>query len=200
MLTGNENSSKCGRANGDVSVRLLFASPRSSAAVLRALRDLRFCVCRLRREACDLDVYVLLAPEGNSRQPVLLFDQSLSARPIVGRKYARRGRELRPRDFAAHGARRDSHLRTIPDAFVLPRIAPRLYIKLVILLSKPNRRSDGDTALAEGGQTDIFLALNFAGDGHRNIVRDKNRSMSLVAENVQCSGPSSGNEAESLRS
>jgi len=149
-------------------------------SLLRVLVDLRFCVCLGRRQACNLDEYILPAPEGNSRQPVLLFDQSLSARPIFGRKQARRGRELRTGDLTAHGARCDSHLRIIPDALVFPGIAPRLYIQLVIFFSKPNRRRHRDTALAEGGETDVFLALNFARHGHHDIVRDQDRPMSAL--------------------
>jgi hypothetical protein len=128
----------------------------------------------MRREASNLDVDVLLAPEGGKpRQPVLLFDRRLSERPIVVRKYARRGRKFRTGDFASDGARSDSHLGMIPDALVFSRVAARLHIQLVIFFSKPDGRRDGRTAFAEGGEADVFLASNFARDGPRDIVRER---------------------------
>ena len=130
----------------------------------------------MRREASNLDVHVLLAPKGgNSRQPVLLFDRCLCERPIVGREYARRGRELRTGDFAPHGARCNSHLRIIPDALVFPGVAARLHLQLVISFSKPDGRCLSVTDLAEGGEADVFLALNVARDGHRYIVRERDQ-------------------------
>ena len=64
-------------------------------------------------------------------------------------------------------------MRVISDAFIFPGIAARHYINLVIRFSKPNRRGDGNAVFAEGRQTYIFLALNFARDGHPHIVQDQ---------------------------
>jgi hypothetical protein len=53
-------------------------------------------------EAINLQVDILLAPEGNSSQPVFLFERSLSDGPIVAGEYASRGRKLRAGDFASN--------------------------------------------------------------------------------------------------
>lgn len=127
----------------------------------------------MRREATDLDVHVLPAPEKrNSRQPVLLFDCLAGPRPIFGRQYPRRRRELRTGNFASDGARRDSHLGIIPDALVLPGIAASHHVKLVVLFSKPYRSGYGGPALANGVKANIFLALDYGRDRHRDIVRE----------------------------
>jgi hypothetical protein len=127
----------------------------------------------MRREATDLDVDVLLAPEKrNSRQPVLLFDRLAGTWPVFGREYSRCGRELRTGNFASDGARRDSHLGIIPDALVLPGIAASHHVKFVVLFSKPHRSGYGGPALAKGGKANIFLALDFGRDRHRDIVRE----------------------------
>ncbi len=56
--------------------------PRPGDAPIQGLRT--------RSEAVDLNEDVLLAPEkGNSRQPILLLNCLVSARPVFGRKYAR---------------------------------------------------------------------------------------------------------------
>jgi hypothetical protein len=125
---------------------------------------------RVGREAINLHVNILLVPEGKSRQPVLLFDRSLSQRPISGREYARRGCELRTGDSASDGARSDSHLGIIPDAFVFPRVAACLHIQLVVPFSKPHGRRHSHTSFAEGGEADVFLTLKFARDGHGVLV------------------------------
>ena len=115
----------------------------------------------MRREATDLDVDVLLAPEKrNSRQPVLLFDRLAGPRPVFGREHARYGHEIRTGNFAADRARRDSHLGIIPDALVLSGIAASHHVKLVILFSKPHRSACGGPALAKGGKANIFLTLD----------------------------------------
>src|SRR5580692_8872826 len=125
----------------------------------------------MRREAANLDVDVLLAPEKrNSRQPVLLFDRLAGPRPVFGRQYPRRGRELRTGNFASDGARRDSHLGIIPDALILPGIAASHHVKLVVLFSKPQRSGYGGPALAKASKASIFLALDFGRDRHRDIV------------------------------
>src|SRR5580704_18255757 len=130
----------------------------------------------MRREATDLDVDVLLAPEKrNSRQPVLLFDRLAGTWPVFGREYSRCGRELRTGNFASDGARRGSHLGIIPDALVLPGIAASHHVKLVVLFSKPHRSGYGGPVLAKGGKANIFLALDFGRDRHRHIVRERDR-------------------------
>ena len=127
----------------------------------------------MRREATDLDVDVLLAPEKrNSRQPVLLFDRLAGTWPVFGREYSRCGRELRTGNFASDGAGRDSHLGIIPDALVLPGIAASHHVEFVVLFSKPHRSGYGVPTLAKGGKANIFLALDFGRDRHRNIVRE----------------------------
>src|SRR5580693_8370152 len=127
----------------------------------------------MRREATNLDVDVLLAPEKrNSRQPVLLFDRLAGPRPVIGREHRRCGHELRTGNFASDGARRDSHLGIIPDALVLPGIAASHHVKFVVLFSKPHRSGYGGPALAKGGKANIFLALDFGRDRHRDIVRE----------------------------
>jgi hypothetical protein len=131
----------------------------------------------VRRKAINLDIDVLLVPEeGNSRQPVLLFDRPAGESPVFGREYPCRGREIRAVDFASDGARCDSHLWIIPDALVFPGVAARLYVKLFVLLSKPDGRRYGGTVFAEGGEADVFLALNFArGMGIGVIVPERER-------------------------
>jgi hypothetical protein len=126
----------------------------------------------MRREATDLNVDVLLAPEKrNSRQPVLLFDRLAGAWPVFGREHARRGRELWTGNFASDGARRDSYLGIVPDTLVLPGIAASHHVKLVILFSKPHRSGYGGPALAKASKANIFLAPDYGRDRHRDIVR-----------------------------
>jgi hypothetical protein len=125
-------------------------------------------------QAIDLSVDVLLDPEkGDSRQPVLLFDRLAGAGPVFGREDPCLGCEIWAGDFASDGARCDSHLRIIPNALIFPGVAPSHYIKLVVLFSKPDGRRYGGTAFAKGGEADVFLALNFARDGHGDIVRER---------------------------
>src|SRR5580693_4222594 len=127
----------------------------------------------MRREATNLDVDVLLAPEKrNSRQPVLLFDRLAGPRPVIGREHRRCGHELRTGNFASDVARRDSHLGIIPDALVLAGIAASHHVKLLILFSKPHRSGYGGPALAKGGKANIFLAPDYGRDWHRDIVRE----------------------------
>ena len=130
----------------------------------------------MRCEAIDLDENILLAREDrNSRQPILFFDRAAGARPIFRREYPCRGGEIRAGDFASDGARCDSHFRIISDALVFPGIAARHYIKFIVLLSKPNRRGNSGTTFTKGRKADVFLALNFPRDGHRDIVRERKR-------------------------
>jgi len=144
----------------------------------------------VRREAINLDIDVLLVPEeGNSRQPILLFDRPAGERPVFGRKYPCRGREIRAGNFASDSASCNSHLGIIPDALVFPGVAARLYVKLVVLLSKPDGRRYGGTAFAESGEADVFLALNFARDGHRDYCTGAGATRCLRLLNVVCSVP-----------
>jgi len=126
----------------------------------------------MRCEGIDLNVNVLLAPGGKSRQPILFFDRLLDAWPLFGREYARCGRERRTGDFASDGASSDSHLGIIPNTFVFSGVAACLHIQLVVCFSKPHGGRNRYTSFAEGGEADVLLALNFARDGHRDIVRE----------------------------
>ena len=165
MVTGKEEGSKCG-----------------GGEKLRASQFGWACWCvekapdeglNLRREAINLDVDVLFAPERNSRQPILLFNRRAGTRPVFGREYPGCSRERRPGDFASDGARCDSHLRVIPNALEFPRVASGLYIELVVQFSKPHRRWYRDATLAKGGEADVLLPLNLVRNGHWDIVRRK---------------------------
>src|ERR1700731_3485706 len=108
MLTGKGVSGKC------------RGGPRRRDKFFRIDRELRNARLRMRREVSDLDVNVLLVPEGNSRQPVLLFDRLAGAWPVFGWEYARPGLELRSDDFARHCAGRNPHLWIVPDTLAFP--------------------------------------------------------------------------------
>ena len=167
MLTGKAERSKCNRLQMSVWER--FAGLLATGSRECGIRD-----SRTRREAINLDVDVLLAPEeGNSRQPVLLLNRLTGARPVVRRQYPYRSRELRTSDLASYRARSDSHLWIVPDALVFPRVAARHHVKLVVsLLQTRPASATACTAFAECGQADIFLALNLGWDGHAGIVRE----------------------------
>jgi hypothetical protein len=136
---------------------------------------------KTRCEAVNLDEDILLAPEKrNSCQPILLLNRLVSERPVFGRKYARFAGKLWTGDLASDSARSDSHLGIIPHAFVFPRVAARHHVELFVLFSKPHRRRYSCTALAEGGQADVFLAMNFSRDRHEDIVREVNRRASFA--------------------
>ncbi len=47
----------------------------------------------------------------------------------------------------------------IPDALVFPGVTASHHIELFVLFSEPDRRRYSGTALAEGGQADVFLAF-----------------------------------------
>jgi hypothetical protein len=119
------------------------------------------------REASILDKDVLATPEkGNSCQPILLLERFVGSGPCVGRKYSRHGRELRAGGFASYGAGSHSHPGIVPDALVLPRVAARHHVNLVIFFSKPDWGRHGGTASSQGRQADVFLAPNLQRDGH----------------------------------
>lgn len=139
------------------------------------------------RKAVNLDVNVLFAPEGNSRQPVLLLDCLASAGPVLWRKYARLAYEFGAGDFASYGARSDPHLGIVTDTLVFARVAPSHYVDFVTFLPEPDWRRYGDAALAEGGQAYVFLALNLKRDGHEDIVRAARFG---AAENAKTAGES----------
>ncbi len=127
---------------------------------------------RVRCEAIDLDVNVLLAPdERNSRQPVLLSDRLAGAGPVFGREYARSGLKSRARDLTSNAARSDSHLRVVTDALVFPRVAPSHHVDLVVIFPEPDWGRHGDPAFAKSHEANVFLALNLAWNGHGDIVR-----------------------------
>lgn len=126
----------------------------------------------MRRQAIDLDVDVLLAPEeGNSHQPILLFDGLASAGPVFWRQYTRFGVELRAGDFTPHGARSDPRLGVVPDTLVFPRIAPSHYIEFAVFFPEPDWRRHGGPGLAEGHEAEVFLSLNLVRNGHGDILR-----------------------------
>jgi hypothetical protein len=123
-------------------------------------------------KAVDLDVDVLLAPEeGNSGQPVFVFDRIASAGPIFRREYACVGVEFGAGDFASHGARSNLHFGVVPQALVFARVTASHHVEFVVPFSKPHRRRHGDAALAKSHEADVVLTLNLAWDGHRDIVR-----------------------------
>ena len=127
---------------------------------------------RTRLEAIDLNVYVLLAPEGNSCQPILLLNRLTGASPVFRRQKPYRSRELRTSDLASYRARSDPYLWIVPDTLEFSRVAARHHVKLVVLLSKPDRRRNRMTVFAECGQADIVLALDLGWNSHAGIVRE----------------------------
>jgi hypothetical protein len=141
-------------------------------AIPNQIGKLRYGKLRVRCEAIDLDVNVLLAPdEGNSRQPVFPLDRLAGAGPVFGREYARFSLEFRAGDLASNAARSDSHLGVVTDALVFARITPSHHVNLVIFFREPNRCRYRSTTLAEGHKADVILALNLAWNGHEDIVR-----------------------------
>jgi len=139
-------------------------------------REARNTRLRRRREVSNLDVDVLLVPEGNSRQPVLFFDRLAGAGPVFGWEFARCGLELRSDEFARHRAGRNSHLWIVPDTLAFPRITASLHVQFVLFYSKPHGRTHGSTALAKRGKADVLLPPNFGRDGHNHIVWEERAS------------------------
>src|SRR5271163_1770296 len=158
MLTGKEKRSKCGMAKCCREMDAWEPDWEEKSGMWW--------------KAVDLDVDVLLTPEeGNSRQPILIFDRLASAGPIFWREYACVGVEFGAGDLASHGARSNSHLAVIPYALVFARVAASHHVEFVVPFSKPHRRRHGDAALAKSHEADVVLTLNLAWDGHRDIVR-----------------------------
>jgi len=118
----------------------------------------------------DFEVNVLLAPDGEAGQPVLLMEKVPSRGPGVGRKDARRGGEIRPGDLAARRAGRDADLRIVVQALVFSRVAAGHDVEFAIILREPDRRGDGSAGFAKGGERKIFLAGDGGRDRHGNIV------------------------------
>jgi len=159
MVTGKEEGSKCGSGEKFQASSFAGGFEEIEKAGDEGLN--------LRREAVNLDVNVLLAPdEGNSRQPVLLFDRGAGAGPVLRKQDSCHRRELRAGDFASYRARCDPHLGIIQNTLVFPGVAPTHDIELIVQFSKPDRRRYRDPAFAEGGEANVFLLPNFARDGH----------------------------------
>jgi hypothetical protein len=141
-------------------------------AIPNQIGKLRYGKLRVRCEAIDLDVNVLLAPdEGNSRQPVFPLDRLAGAGPVFGREYASFSLEFRAGDLASNAARSDSHLGVVTDALVFARITPSHHVNFVVIFPEPDGRRHGDPAFAKSHQADVFMALNLAWNGHEDIVR-----------------------------
>ena len=180
MLTGKEEGSKCRQGRNSVRGTALWAGWTDSGKALHKRLGIG-------SEAVDLDVDVLLAPdEGDSRQPVLALEGFARARPVFSRQDPSRGHEIRPGDFASDGARSDLHQGIVPHALVFPGVAASHHVKLVVLFSKPDRGTYRGAVLANCGEADVFLALDFARDGHKDIVSERWRA------DVPCNGALTG--------
>ena len=93
------------------------------------------------------------------------------------RQSARDRLEVRPGNLASYGAGSNSHLCVVANAFCLAHVAAGHHVKPIAVFSKPDWSSDARTALAEGGERDIFLAVDF---GRYWSGHDEIRSLQLI--------------------
>ena len=121
----------------------LWARPESMGEELR--RDL------------DFEEFVLLAPEGQSHQPVLAVEDTLGFGPLHLGQNASAARRLRTGYGAANGAGRDLNLWIVTNAFVLPGVVARHKIEFAVALREPHGGADGGAVLAERGQRKILF-------------------------------------------
>ena len=119
----------------------------------------------------QFDISVGVGPkEGDAGEEVLGVDGAAGAGAIFRGEDASGGREFGAGDSSAHRAGSNSDLRVVADALRFAHFAASHDVKLAVLFGKPDRRVDGDTSLAEGGERDVALAVDFGGDGHADIL------------------------------
>jgi len=121
------------------------------------------------------DIYVLLAPDRQPRQPVLAINSLSCLRPVFRRKDAARSLELWPSHLAANCARRNPHLGIIAQPLTLSRIRTAHHIDLSPGFAEPDRCRYRRTILAECGHEYVLPALDLSRDRHQPILRESGR-------------------------
>ena len=103
------------------------------------------------------------SPEGNSP---------------AGRIRAHSG-EFRSLDLATDGAWSDAHLRIVTDALAFSGIGARHHVELAVRLAKPYGGRHRDPGLAESGQGNVVLTMNFGWNGasHRSDCKGVARKL-----------------------
>jgi len=121
----------------------------------------------------NFEIGVGVAPkEGNTGQPVFRVDRLANLSKLLRSQEAGGGREFRPGNFSADGARCDLDLRVVADAFALAQFAVRHEVELAVMFGEPDGRVHRNPVLSEGGEADVTLALDFDGNGcHAHIVK-----------------------------
>src|ERR1700735_4018954 len=115
----------------------------------------------------DLEIYIFLAPKGQTGQPILALDRSACSRPLFRRQNAGRCDEFRAGDSAADGTGGDLHLRTVANPLVLSGVAASHDVELSGLFGKPHGGWDRNSGLAECGEHDVILTVDFCWNRHR---------------------------------
>ena len=80
--------------------------------------------------------------------------------------------ELSSLYFSAHGTWRNLNLGIVADAFVFTGVAARHDIEFAIVFTKPDWSRYTSATLTEGGETNVFLAMDFGQDrvAHQGIL------------------------------
>lgn len=80
------------------------------------------------------------------------------------RKNAGLGGKLRSRNFAAHRARGDLHLRIVTDALRFPHVTASHHVELPGFLSKPHWSWNSRAGFSKGRQRDVLLSRDCGGN------------------------------------
>lgn len=125
----------------------------------------------------NLEVGIGIAPQPRQTgEPIFCVNQLAGASVFFRSQDADGPSKFRAGDLPPHGARGDLDLGVVADALALAQFAVRHEIEFVPVFGKPNRRVDGNAALAEGREADVALALDFCGNGcHADIVMRRGR-------------------------
>jgi hypothetical protein len=124
-----------------------------------------------RRSHLDFEIDIFLAPQKRyPHQPIFSPEGVASAREVFARQEASRGRKFRSRDLAAHRTGSDSNLGIVADTLGFSGVAAGHDVEFAIGFPKPDWGGDRLTGFSEGGERNVFVALNFRRNGHRDIV------------------------------
>src|SRR5690348_124869 len=121
----------------------------------------------------DLQVDILLAPDGQAREQVLFANQAPREIRVTGE--AGGGRDTGAAPLTADVTGRDFHPRVVADPLGFPRVAAGHDVELAVVLGEPHGRVYRRAGLAVRHQIDVALAAKRVESRHERSIAGKSR-------------------------